>query len=110
MRAQDPRELLSRSPMSGIQIAAVAITVGLTALDGFDVLSISFASPGIAKEWGIDRGAAAASGRLAPRLLLRRRGHGRVHPHRDLLGAGVDRLALSPAARQRAPRRPSPSR
>ena len=57
MRAQDPRELLSRSPMSGIQIAAVAITVGLTALDGFDVLSISFASPGIAKEWGIDRGA-----------------------------------------------------
>jgi benzoate transport len=26
-------------------------------LDGFDVASISFASPGIAKEWGIDRGA-----------------------------------------------------
>jgi hypothetical protein len=27
----------------------------LVALDGFDVLAISFASPGIAKEWGIDR-------------------------------------------------------
>ena len=35
----------------------MAITVGLNALDGFDVLSISFASPGIAAEWGIDRAA-----------------------------------------------------
>jgi benzoate transport len=35
----------------------VAITIGLNALDGFDVLSISFASPGIAREWNIDRGA-----------------------------------------------------
>jgi benzoate transport len=43
--------------MGALQILAVAITVGLTALDGFDVLSISFASPGIATEWGIDRAA-----------------------------------------------------
>lgn len=43
--------------MSALQVLAVAITVGLTALDGFDVLSISFASPGIAAEWGIDRAA-----------------------------------------------------
>ena len=43
--------------MSALQILAVAITVGLTALDGFDVLSIGFASPGIATEWGIDRAA-----------------------------------------------------
>lgn len=35
----------------------VAITMGLNALDGFDILSISFASPGIAREWGIDRAA-----------------------------------------------------
>ncbi len=51
----DPRETLSSAPMSALQIITVAITVGLTALDGFDVLSISFASPGIATEWGIDR-------------------------------------------------------
>ena len=51
----DPSETLAASKMSPIQIAAVAITIGLNALDGFDVLSISFASPGIAKEWGIDR-------------------------------------------------------
>ena len=51
----DPRDTLSVSRMSALQIAAVAITVGLNALDGFDVLAISFASPGIASEWGIDR-------------------------------------------------------
>jgi benzoate transport len=53
----DPRELIDRSAMSWLQILAVAITIVLNALDGFDVLSISFASPGIAKEWGIDRAA-----------------------------------------------------
>src|SRR6267154_5217802 len=53
----DPREILASSKMSAIQIAAVAITIGLNALDGFDVLAISFASPGIAREWGIDRSA-----------------------------------------------------
>lgn len=53
----DPRETISASRMSTLQIIAVAITVGLNALDGFDVLSISFASPGIAAEWGIDRAA-----------------------------------------------------
>lgn len=54
---RDPRQTLDEAPMSRLQIAAVAITVGLNALDGFDVLSISFAAPGIAAEWGIDRAA-----------------------------------------------------
>jgi benzoate transport len=53
----DPRETVALSPMSRAQIVVVAITVGLNALDGFDVLAISFASPGIAREWGIDRAA-----------------------------------------------------
>ncbi|HEV7715833.1 MAG TPA: MFS transporter [Steroidobacteraceae bacterium] len=53
----DPRDTISRSPMSMMQIIAVAITIGLNGLDGFDVLSISFAGPGIMAEWGIDRGA-----------------------------------------------------
>lgn len=56
----DPRQIIESSPMRPLQIAAVAVTVGLNALDGFDVLSISFASPGIAKEWGIDRAALGA--------------------------------------------------
>ena len=53
----DPRETIAKNPMSTIQIAVVAITIGLNALDGFDVLAISFASPGIARAWGIDRAA-----------------------------------------------------
>ena len=40
-----------------MQVIAVTMMVVLNALDGFDVLSISFASPGIAREWGIDRAA-----------------------------------------------------
>jgi len=55
--ASDPREIIDQRPMSRFQWGVVAIMVGLNALDGFDVLSISFASPGIARGWGIDRGA-----------------------------------------------------
>jgi MFS family permease len=51
----DPRALLALENMSTRQVIAVALAVLLIALDGFDVLSISFASPGIAKDWGIDR-------------------------------------------------------
>ncbi len=56
-RALDPRDLLSTSRMTALQVLVVAITIALNALDGFDVLSISFAAPGIAEEWGIDRAA-----------------------------------------------------
>ena len=41
--------------MRPLQIAIVAVCIALNALDGFDVLAISFASPGIASEWGIDK-------------------------------------------------------
>ena len=53
----DPRRSLAEGSMTGRQVLAIAMCVLLNALDGFDVLSISFASPGIAKEWGIDRAA-----------------------------------------------------
>jgi benzoate transport len=53
----DPRDVLAEAPMSRLQIAVVGTTIALNALDGFDILSISFASPGIATEWGIDRAA-----------------------------------------------------
>ncbi|WP_294320929.1 MFS transporter [uncultured Sphingomonas sp.] len=43
--------------MSRFQWGIVGTMVGLNALDGFDVLSISFASPGIAADWSIDRAA-----------------------------------------------------
>ena len=44
---------LADRPMSGLQIFAVALSVALNALDGFDVLAITFAAPGIARDWGI---------------------------------------------------------
>jgi benzoate transport len=53
----DPRDTLAFSPMTPAQVRVIAVTVGLCALDGFDVLAISFASPGIAHEWGINRAA-----------------------------------------------------
>jgi benzoate transport len=55
MMNMDPRETIANSPMGSRQIIAVILCVLLNALDGFDVLSISFASPGIAAEWSINR-------------------------------------------------------
>jgi benzoate transport len=57
VKMNDPIQTLSRKPMTPLQVIVVAVTVGLNALDGFDVLSISFAAPGIAAEWGITRAA-----------------------------------------------------
>lgn len=54
---EDPRAIIAREPMHYRQIIAIGIATALNALDGFDVLSISFAAPGIAKDWGIDRAA-----------------------------------------------------
>jgi benzoate transport len=54
---RDPRDVIATSPMSTLQVVVIAITIALNALDGFDVLSISFASNGIAKEWGVNPGA-----------------------------------------------------
>jgi benzoate transport len=53
----DPQALINQSPMSGYQIVAIAVCIFLYALDGFDVLAISFAAPGITDEWGINRAA-----------------------------------------------------
>ena len=41
---EDPRAIIAREPMGNAQLIAIAICIALTALDGFDVLSISFAS------------------------------------------------------------------
>jgi len=53
--ALDPKRLLDQSPMNSFQVFAVCVCILLTALDGFDVLAISFAAPGIAQEWSISR-------------------------------------------------------
>lgn len=53
----DPRKYLDKEKMSRLQIIVVIITTLLNAIDGFDVLAISFAAPGIAKEWGTTQAA-----------------------------------------------------
>lgn len=54
MSNNDPRSLLATAPMSSLQIIVCTITVFLNALDGFDLLAISFATPGIMKDFGIE--------------------------------------------------------
>lgn len=51
----DPRRTVDEGRMTWRQMVIVALCVLLNGLDGFDVLSISFASPGIAADWHIDR-------------------------------------------------------
>ena len=53
MTAKDPREVIDQSAMTAGQVIVVAITVLLNAMDGFDILSIAFASNGIAAEWKV---------------------------------------------------------
>jgi benzoate transport len=48
------RDLIEDRPMSAFQWRIVAVMIGLNAIDGFDVLAISFASPGIARDWSLD--------------------------------------------------------
>jgi MFS transporter, AAHS family, vanillate permease len=54
MTNNDPRSLLATSPMGFLQIVVCTITAFLNALDGFDLLAISFATPGIMKEFHIE--------------------------------------------------------
>jgi benzoate transport len=54
MSGGNPKSIIDHGAMGVPQWVAVLVTVGLNALDGFDVLSISFASPGIASDWRLD--------------------------------------------------------
>ncbi|MDB5579228.1 MAG: hypothetical protein JWR80_4404 [Bradyrhizobium sp.] len=43
--------------MSRVQVSAVVLTVILSALDGYDVLSVTFAAPAITVAWGVGKAA-----------------------------------------------------
>jgi len=49
----DPRRTLLDAPQSRYQWAAIGVTVMLCALDGFDVLAVTYAGPGFLQEWGL---------------------------------------------------------
>ena len=54
-QGSDPQRIIDDAPMNWRQYVVVLLMVLLNALDGFDVLSSAFASPGISKEWGVPR-------------------------------------------------------
>jgi len=78
--ASDPRTVIETEPMSVRQWLAVLLTIGLNALDGFDVLSSAFAGPGIKAEWNL------APDGLGAVLAM------------ELIGMGVGSLVLGGAA------------
>lgn len=58
-------EAIEHAPLGGMQIRAITTIGILSALDGYDVLAMTFAAPGISAAWGIDRaqlGVALSSG------------------------------------------------
>lgn len=60
MDAEGIRRRLDAAPMGRTQVAAVATIVALSALDGYDVLSVTFAAPAIVQAWGIGKVALGA--------------------------------------------------
>ncbi len=49
--------IIEHGRMHPLQWVAIIITIGLNALDGFDILASAFAAPGISKEWHVARDA-----------------------------------------------------
>jgi benzoate transport len=50
----NPKDVIRNGPMTMFQIVVIAICTVLNMIDGFDVLSMSFTAPAIAKEWGVE--------------------------------------------------------
>lgn len=53
----DPRQIIADSTMTARQIVVIALCIILNGLDGFDVLAVSYAAPGISRDWSIERAA-----------------------------------------------------
>jgi benzoate transport len=49
----DPRDVIAALPLTAFQLGVIGVLFGLNALDGFDVLAIAFAAPGISRDWAI---------------------------------------------------------
>ena len=81
---RDIHRLLDEAPMSRVQITAVMITGALSMLDGYDVLSVSFAAPALVHTWHI--GKAALGLVLSSRLLGMAAGSLVLAPMADIWG------------------------
>lgn len=76
--ATDPAQVIQSAPMSRVQFAILINLFVLYALDGFDVLSIAFALPGIRSDWGVSSAALGVAISLG------------------LLGTGLGSLCVAP--------------
>jgi benzoate transport len=47
------QQQLAKGPLTGFQLMAIAVCVGLNMLDGFDVLAMSFSASGVKAAWGL---------------------------------------------------------
>ena len=64
---EDARSLIDRSRISPLQMAVFGICFFIMALDGMDVLVVSYAAPSLAAEWGIAPGVLGVARRTACR-------------------------------------------
>ena len=100
----DPRQLLLNVPMSRFQVTALFVTLALCALDGFDVLAITFAAPALLPEFGI--GKAQLGYALSAGLLGMAMGSLLFSPLADVVGRRRMLLASpsAPGPTKRAPK------
>ena len=87
----DPRRIIGEGRMGRLQWAAVIICVLLNALDGFDVLAMSFAAPGIAAQWHVENGALGVV--LSTGLIGMAAGSLLLAPFADVVGRRYTTLA-----------------
>ena len=81
----DPvRDLLDRAPMSAGQVLAVALTVLMALVDGYDLLSMSLVAPVVGHDWALSKATLGAL--LASGLAGAAAGSLLVTPFADLLG------------------------
>ena len=74
------QQLIAKGPLTGFQLTAIAVCVGLNMLDGFDVLAMAFSASGVKAAWGL------TDGRLGWLLSA------------GLMGMAVGSLTLAPLA------------
>lgn len=65
--AADPIRTMQDRPMGARQWLVVGLCIAVSAMDGYDVLSIAFAAPGLSAEWGLSK---ATLGAVLPLELL----------------------------------------
>jgi benzoate transport len=78
--SQDLQRKLAQGPISAFQLTVIAVCVGLNMLDGFDVLTMSFAASGVKGDWHL------LDGQLGALLSA------------GLVGMGLGSLTLGPCA------------